>query len=58
MARQLSQCQAEASEARHALKVAEEVLGVEVRQRKEAERVAEEEARMRKMLEDELRTLQ
>jgi len=58
MARQLSQCQAEASEARHALKVTEEMLGVEVRQRKEAERVAEEEARMRQMLEDELRTLQ
>jgi len=58
MAQQLSESQAEAARVRSALRVAEEMLEVEVRKRKDAERVADEEARMRKIVEDELRTLQ
>ena len=57
MAKQLSESKADVLRARSALKAAEEMLDVEVRRRKEAERVAEEEARIRKMIEDELRTL-
>lgn len=58
MAQQLSESQAEAARVRSALRVAEEMLEVEVRKRKDAERVADEEASMRKIVEDELRTLQ
>ena len=58
MAQRLRESQAEASRARSALKAAEEMLELEVQRREEAERLAEEEARMRKMVEDELRILQ
>ncbi|KAI9512887.1 hypothetical protein F5148DRAFT_951963, partial [Russula earlei] len=57
MAQQLTESKTDASRARSALKFAEEMLEVEVRKRKEAERAAEEETRIRKMIEDELRTL-
>jgi hypothetical protein len=58
MAQRLRESQAEASRARSALKAAEDMLELEVQRREEAERLAEEEARMRKMVEDELRILQ
>jgi hypothetical protein len=58
MAQRLRESQAEASRARNALKAAEEMLDLEVQRREEAERLAEEEARMRKLVEDELRILQ
>ena len=58
MAKRLRESQAEASRARNALKAAEEMLESEVQRREEAERLAEEEARMRKLVEDELRILQ
>ena len=58
MAQQLLESQAETARARSALCATEERLEVEIRKRKEAERVADEEAQMRKMVEDELRTLQ
>ena len=58
MAQQLQQCQAEASRTKSALRSAEEMLELEVGRREEAERLAEEEARMRKLVEDELRILQ
>jgi len=58
MAQRLLESQAETARARSALSAAEERLEVEIRKRKEAERVADEEARMRKLVEDELRTLQ
>ena len=58
MAQRLQQCQAEASRAKIALRTAEDMLELEVRRREEAERLAEEEARMRKLVEDELRILQ
>jgi len=57
MARQLSDSKADVSRARSALKATEEMLDVEVRRREEAERFAEEEMRIRRMIEDELRTL-
>jgi hypothetical protein len=58
MAQRLQESQAETSRARSALRAAEEMLEMEVQRREEAERLAEEEARMRKMVEDELRILQ
>ncbi|KAI0283423.1 hypothetical protein BGY98DRAFT_952344 [Russula aff. rugulosa BPL654] len=58
MAQRLQQCQAEASRAKGALRAAEEMLELEVQRREDAERLAEEEARMRKLVEDELRILQ
>ena len=58
MAQRLQQCQAEASRAKSALRAAEDMLELEVRRREEAERLAEEEARIRKSVEDELRILQ
>jgi hypothetical protein len=58
MAQQLLESQAETARARSALSTIEERLEVEIRKRKEAERVADEETRMRKLVEDELRTLQ
>jgi hypothetical protein len=58
LSQQLSESQAEAARARSALVVAEEMLAAEARKRKQAERVANEEVRMRKMVEEELRTLQ
>lgn len=58
MAQRLQQCQAEASRAKSALRAAEEMLELEVQRREEAERLVEEEARMRKLVEDELRILQ
>lgn len=58
MAQRLLESQAEASKARGALRATEEMLELEVQMRKEAERLAEEEARMRKLVEDELRILQ
>ena len=58
MAQRLHESQAEASRARSALRAAEEMLEMEVQRREEAERLAEEEARMRKMVEGELRILQ
>jgi hypothetical protein len=58
MAQRLQQCQTEASRAKSALRAAEEMLELEVRRREEAERLAEEEAQMRKLVEDELRILQ
>jgi hypothetical protein len=58
MAQRLQQCHAEASRAKSALRAAEEMLELEVHRREEAERLAEEEARMRKLVEDELRILQ
>jgi len=58
MAQRLQQCQTEASRAKGALRVAEEMLQLEGRRREEAERLVEEEARMRKLVEDELRILQ
>jgi hypothetical protein len=58
MAQRLQQCQAEASRAKSALRAAEEMLELEVGRREDAERLAEEEARMRKLVEDELRILQ
>lgn len=57
MAQQLRRSQVEVSKARSAWKAAEEMLEVEIRRRKEAERIAEEEAQIRKMVENELRTL-
>jgi hypothetical protein len=58
IAQQLSECQAELSKTRTALRAVEDMLEVEIQKRKEAERVAEEEARVRKAAEDELQTLQ
>jgi hypothetical protein len=58
MAQRLQQCQTEASRAKSALRAAEDMIELEVRRREEAERLAEEEARMRKLVEDELRILQ
>ena len=58
MTQQLLESQAETARARSALSAIEERLEVEIRKRKEAERVADEETRMRKLVEDELRTLQ
>jgi len=58
MAQRLQQCQTEASRAKSALRATEEMLELEVRRREEAERLAEEEAQMRKLVEDELRILQ
>jgi hypothetical protein len=58
MAQRLIESQAEASRARSALRAAEEMLELEVQRREEAERLAKEEARMRKIVEDELRILQ
>ena len=58
MAQRLQQSQTEASRAKSALRAAEDMLELEVRRREEAERLAEEEARMRKLVEDELRILQ
>lgn len=58
MAQRLHECQAEASKVKSALRTAEDMLELEVRRREEAERLAEEEARMRKLVEDELRILQ
>ncbi|KAH9081936.1 hypothetical protein EDB83DRAFT_2335621 [Lactarius deliciosus] len=61
--RQASEARSEAasmaqqlSESRAALKATEDRLEAEVTKRKEAERLADEEARMRKAVEDELRT--
>jgi hypothetical protein len=58
MAQRLQQCQAETSRAKSALRAVEEMLKLEVRRREEAERLVEEETRMRKLVEDELRILQ
>jgi len=58
MAQRLQESQAEVSRAKGALRAAEEMLELEVQRREEAERLAEEEARMRKIVEDELRILQ
>jgi Forkhead domain len=58
MAQQLLESQADVSKTRIALKVAEDMLEAEVRKRREAERVAEEEGRLRKAVEDELQALQ
>jgi hypothetical protein len=58
MAQQLLESQAETARARSTLSAIEERLEDEIRKRKEAERVADEETRMRKLVEDELRTLQ
>jgi len=58
MAQRLQESQAEVSRAKSALRAAEEMLELEVQRREEAERLAEEEARMRKIVEDELRILQ
>jgi hypothetical protein len=58
MAQLLQQCQTEASRDISALRAAEDMIELEVRRREEAERLAEEEARMRKLVEDELRILQ
>ncbi len=58
MAQRLQESQAEVSRAKGALRAAEEMLELEVQRREEAERLAEEEARMRKRVEDELRILQ
>ncbi|KZT08670.1 uncharacterized protein LAESUDRAFT_723570 [Laetiporus sulphureus 93-53] len=58
MSSQLSDAQAEASRARASLKVAESRMDEEIRRRREAEHVAEEEARLRLAAEDALRAYQ
>jgi hypothetical protein len=58
LSQELLESQADAARVRSALRAAEEMLEAEVRKRNEAERVADEEAQMRKMVEEELRTLQ
>lgn len=58
MSSQLSDAQAEAAKARAALKVTESRLEEEIRRRREAEHIAEDEARLRLAAEDALRAYQ
>jgi hypothetical protein len=57
MSDQLSEAQSEASRAKSALRAAEAMLEEESRKRMDAERAADEEARLRRSAEDALRLL-